>query len=156
MNEPQWAVVGDTFPVGCQYSKNIVYSQEFVANPDYNHSEYSNKYGMYTPHCGLDNIHMSWGHDEYLYNITRDYLPKEALFIIRYHSFYSAHTAGDYTHLMNESDHEMMKHLKEFNKYDLYSKTDDASMWASKESQEYQKLKQDIELKTRSTELQKD
>ena len=32
--EPQWAVVGDTFPVGCAYSDKIVYPQFFAANPD--------------------------------------------------------------------------------------------------------------------------
>ena len=32
--EPQWAVVGDTFPVGCPYSPKVVYSEFFAANPD--------------------------------------------------------------------------------------------------------------------------
>ena len=33
--EPQWAVVGDTFPVGCAYSASIVYRDFFRANPDW-------------------------------------------------------------------------------------------------------------------------
>lgn len=34
-DEPQWAVVGDTFPVGCQFAKSIVYRDfTFVLNPD--------------------------------------------------------------------------------------------------------------------------
>ena len=32
--EPQWAVVGDTFPVGCRFSPKIVYSEFFKDNPD--------------------------------------------------------------------------------------------------------------------------
>jgi inositol oxygenase len=33
--EPQWACVGDTFPVGCEWSKNIVYRDDsFKNNPD--------------------------------------------------------------------------------------------------------------------------
>lgn len=33
--EPQWAVVGDTFPVGCEWGKNIVYREaSFEGNPD--------------------------------------------------------------------------------------------------------------------------
>src|SRR5262249_44825574 len=32
--EPQWAVVGDTFPVGCAYSDAIVFPEFFAANPD--------------------------------------------------------------------------------------------------------------------------
>jgi len=29
--EPQWCVVGDTFPVGCAPSKNIVFDAQFFA-----------------------------------------------------------------------------------------------------------------------------
>ena len=32
--EPQWAVVGDTFPVGCAFSDRIVYPEFFADNPD--------------------------------------------------------------------------------------------------------------------------
>src|SRR5215211_1992175 len=32
--EPQWAVVGDTFPTGCAYSDKIVFPQFFAENPD--------------------------------------------------------------------------------------------------------------------------
>src|SRR5579875_318596 len=32
--EPQWAVVGDTFPVGCAWSDKIVFHEFFAANPD--------------------------------------------------------------------------------------------------------------------------
>jgi len=34
-DEPQWAVVGDTFPVGCRHAKSIVYREtSFHNNPD--------------------------------------------------------------------------------------------------------------------------
>lgn len=33
--EPQWAVVGDTFPVGCLWADSIVYREtSFEDNPD--------------------------------------------------------------------------------------------------------------------------
>ena len=32
--EPQWSVVGDTFPVGCRFSDKIVYPHFFADNPD--------------------------------------------------------------------------------------------------------------------------
>ena len=38
--EPQWAVVGDTFPVGCAYSDQIVFPEFFAANPDSKVPEY--------------------------------------------------------------------------------------------------------------------
>lgn len=120
--EPQWAVVGDTFPVGCSYSDKIVYPEFFKENPDYTDERFNTKFGVYTENCGLDTVKMSWGHDEYLYQIMKDYLPDPALYMIRYHSFYSQHKENAYTHLMNEKDVEMFEWVKKFNPYDLYTK----------------------------------
>ena len=120
--EPQWAVVGDTFPVGCKHSDKIVYPEFFEANPDSQDERYNTKYGVYEPNCGLKNVKMSWGHDEYLYQIMKPYLPEEALYMIRYHSFYSQHRENAYDHLMSEHDHKMFEWVDKFNPYDLYSK----------------------------------
>lgn len=120
--EPQWAVVGDTFPVGCKHSDKIVYPEFFEANPDSQDERYNTKYGVYEPNCGLKNVKMSWGHDEYLYQIMKPYLPEEALYMIRYHSFYSQHRENAYDHLMSEHDHKMFEWVNKFNPYDLYSK----------------------------------
>jgi len=121
--EAQWAVVGDTFPVGCQFSDKIVYPEFFADNPDIHDERYNTKYGVYSPNCGLNNVHMSWGHDEYLYHITKDYLPEPALYMIRYHSFYAQHREHAYDHLMDDHDREMFQWVKKFNPYDLYSKS---------------------------------
>lgn len=120
--EPQWAVVGDTFPVGCGFSDKIVYPEFFSENPDYSDDRYRSKLGVYKENCGLDQVKMSWGHDEYLYQIVKDYLPKPALYMIRYHSFYAQHRENAYDHLMNDEDREYFKWVKLFNPYDLYSK----------------------------------
>src|ERR1700758_5797902 len=64
--EPQWAVVGDTFPVGCAWSDQIVYHEYFAANPDSNVPEYQTEDGIYERHCGLEKVNLSWGHDEYI------------------------------------------------------------------------------------------
>src|SRR6202035_5014036 len=94
--EPQWAVVGDTFPVGCAYSDKIVYPEFFAANPDSEDARYRTPLGVYEEGCGLDKVDLSWGHDEYLYHVVKDYLPDEALYMIRYHSFYPWHQEGAY------------------------------------------------------------
>ncbi len=120
--EPQWAVVGDTFPVGCGYSDKVVFPEFFSGNPDWLVPAYQTECGIYEPGCGLDRIHMSWGHDEYLYHVVKDYLPWQGLAMIRYHSFYAAHREGAYTHLMNSEDRRRMEWVREFNPYDLYSK----------------------------------
>lgn len=127
--EPQWAVVGDTFPVGCAYSDKIVYPEFFKDNPDFQNKLYQDKLGVYRENCGLDNVHMSWGHDEYVYHMMKDYIPEPGLYMLRYHSFYSQHRENAYTHLMNEKDHEMFKWVNLFNPYDLYSKNPNQKSW---------------------------
>ncbi|MEY3946754.1 MAG: hypothetical protein RLZZ45_1655 [Bacteroidota bacterium] len=127
--EPQWAVVGDTFPVGCAYSDKIIYSEFFQENPDYNNPNYNTKYGVYQPNCGLRNVHMSWGHDEYIYQMMKDHLPEEGLYMLRYHSFYAWHREGAYDHLLDDHDRKMLKWVKLFNPYDLYSKCPTPPDW---------------------------
>ncbi len=124
--EPQWAVVGDTFPVGCAFSDRIVFPQFFEANPDNSDARYNTKLGVYREGCGLSNIDMSFGHDEYLYHVTKAYLPEPAQYMIRYHSFYPWHREGAYEYLMDDKDRAMLPWVKEFNPYDLYSKGDAA------------------------------
>ncbi|KAF6764431.1 myo-inositol oxygenase [Ephemerocybe angulata] len=126
-SEGQWDVVGDTFVVGCKFSDKIIYPDTFKANPDYDDSVYSTEYGIYKPNCGLDNVMLSWGHDEYLYNVFKDqsYLPEEGLAMIRYHSFYPWHREGAYRHLCNEKDRRILSAVQAFNPYDLYSKSDE-------------------------------
>ncbi|MCA9797633.1 MAG: inositol oxygenase, partial [Candidatus Eremiobacteraeota bacterium] len=72
--EPQWAVVGDTFPLGCAFSEKVVYPEFFADNPDSKVPEYSTECGIYQPGCGLDQVTMSWGHDEYIYLAAGKYL----------------------------------------------------------------------------------
>jgi inositol oxygenase len=127
--EPQWSVVGDTFPVGCAYSDKIVYPEFFEDNLDKNDKVYSQKYGVYSSHCGLKNVHLSWGHDEYVYHMMKDYLPEEGLYMLRYHSFYAQHRENAYDHLMDDHDREMFKWVKLFNPYDLYSKNPNQKSW---------------------------
>ena len=117
----QWSVVGDTFPVGCKHDQAIVYHSYFQSNPD------CNKYddlGIYERNCGFDNVHFSFGHDEYLARVIAPHVSSEIVYCIRYHSFYPWHKEGAYSHLASEHDRAALPVLKEFNKYDLYSKSD--------------------------------
>ena len=72
---------------------------------------------MYTEGCGLRNVTMSWGHDEYLYRVLKHNgctLPEQALYVIRYHSFYPLHTGNDYQYLLDATDKRMLKWIKLF------------------------------------------
>jgi inositol oxygenase len=129
--EPDWAVVGDTFPVGCKWSNNIIFNETFNENPDTFDTRYNSKYGIYEPNSGLDNLLMSFGHDEYMYQIlyrnTNHYFPMKYANVIRFHSFYPWHNHGDYNYLTNEDDIDTLVDVKIFNNYDLYSKDDNNS-----------------------------
>ena len=120
--EPQWGVVGDTFPVGCAWSDQVVFPEYFSRNSDANVPEYQTQYGIYKPNCGLENIHMSFGHDGYIAEVMKPYLSDEALYMLRFHSFYAWHRHRAYQHLENDKDKAMLEWVKKFNPYDLYSK----------------------------------
>jgi len=124
-NNPQWKVVGDTFPLGAKLSKNYPFYNEnyHINNPDLIIDTFINN-------TGFDNMIFSWGHDEYLAKIlelNNTNLPKEAIYIIRYHSFYSWHSPSTnirgYTNIASEKDWFMLPLLKCFQKSDLYSKS---------------------------------
>ncbi len=118
----QFFVVGDTFPVGCKFdSKNVYYEKGFyLSNKDLCCDD------IYAKNCGFDNVLFSFGHDQYLYmklSECKHNLPKEALYLIRYHSFYPWHKHRSYSHLADINDWLLLPLLKLFQKSDLYSKT---------------------------------
>lgn len=127
--EPHWAVVGDTYPVGCAPGVSVVYRNKgFNQNMDSLNDVYSTKMGMYSEGCGFDNLMMIWGHDEYMYRVLKNHpscsLPDEALYVIRYHSFYPWHSSGDYGYFESDYDRKMLPWVKELNRFDLYTKGD--------------------------------
>jgi inositol oxygenase len=125
---PQWNVVGDTFPVGCPHSQDIVMSHFFDHNPDSTNPLYNTGTGIYTKNCGLDALQMSWGHDEYMYQVclrNKSTLPPAALKVIRFHSFYPWHNKLAYQEYMDDSDREYLSWVQRFQKADLYSKVPD-------------------------------
>src|SRR5256886_16534874 len=54
--EPQWAVVGDTFPVGCAFSEKVVFPDFFADNTDSQVDRYRTPCGIYEPNGGLDKV----------------------------------------------------------------------------------------------------
>jgi len=123
--EPSWAVVGDTYVLGCEFPKSIVYYDTLKESKDF--WKYD-KVGIYEEGCGLDNLTLSYGHDEYLYGVLKKnknhILGDKYLDVIRYHSFYPWHTEGEYQHFMNEKDKDILENVLVFNDFDLYSKGD--------------------------------
>ena len=123
----QWGMVGDVFIVGCALPDSCVYPEFNETNPDMHDERYSTSTGIYEKGCGIDNVNLAWGHDEYLYQVLNNHkenkLPEEAMVMIRYHSFYPWHSGGAYTELLNEKDEAYLEIIKDFNKFDLYTKS---------------------------------
>jgi inositol oxygenase len=124
--EPEWSITGDTFVVGCKLPESMVYYNEIKDHPDINNT----LLGIYEKGCGIENLNISFGHDEYLYQVLKQNnknhkISEKYWDIIRYHSFYPWHDKGEYKHFMNgEKDLETLKLVQEFNQFDLYSKED--------------------------------
>ena len=126
--EPPWGIVGDTFVLGCKIPKSIVYydilKDILEQHPDYENSEL----GIYKEQCGIDNLVISFGHDEYLYQVLKQNkthkLTEKYMNIIRYHSFYPWHSMGEYRRFMNKNDYKKLDDVLMFNQFDLYSKND--------------------------------
>lgn len=121
--EPPEHVVGDTFPVGCAFDPAVVYHELFADNPDRGRFD---ALGRYRRHCGFDAVRFSFGHDEYLARVLEYHatcrLPPQAIYVVRYHSFYAWHQAGAYGHLAGVTDRALRPLLRSFQRCDLYSK----------------------------------
>tara|TARA_B100001094_G_C18191992_1_gene807913 strand:+ start:1023 stop:1793 length:771 start_codon:yes stop_codon:yes gene_type:complete len=130
LDEPQWAVVGDTYVVGCEFPKSIVCYETLEKNRDYGKYD---KNGIYEEGCGLDKLYITFGHDEYLYRVLqvnkdKHNISQESMDIIRYHSFYPWHSENEYFQFMKETDKKILKNVIDFNNFDLYSKEDDTDI----------------------------
>tara|TARA_B100001287_G_C22634830_1_gene506991 strand:- start:588 stop:1298 length:711 start_codon:yes stop_codon:yes gene_type:complete len=127
--EPSWAVVGDTYVLGCKFPKNIVFNEAITNSPEYGKYD---ELGIYQVKCGIENLTLSYGHDEYLYTVLKNNknhkISDKYLKIIRYHSFYPWHTYNEYKQFMVDSDYDILKNVKEFNQFDLYSKEDNTNI----------------------------
>jgi inositol oxygenase len=123
----QWGLVGDVFVVGCKLPDSCVYPEFNELNPDMQDSRYNTELGIYEAGCGLDKVHLAWGHDEYLYQVLKNHpnnqIPEAGMVMVRYHSFYPWHSGGSYKALLCEKDAQYLEWIRDFNQYDLYSKS---------------------------------
>ena len=125
--EEQWGLVGDVFVVGCKLPDSCVYPEFNKMNPDMQDERFNTPLGVYDEGCGLDNLTLAWGHDEYLFRVLTHHssnsIPAAGMVMIRYHSFYPWHTGGSYEELLSKEDEQYLDLVKDFNKYDLYTKS---------------------------------
>ena len=120
MGLPNTFVVGDTHIVGCAHPESAIYPETFAKCPDAENPLYNTKYGIYYPHCGLRQVVVTYGHDEYLYSVLEGnrgnhIFPEQFWQIVRFHSLYPWHTGGDYRHLASKEDDDLLTQVKQFN-----------------------------------------
>jgi len=135
-NGDQWALGGDTWVVGAEIPQSCVFPHYNKLNPDMKNPAYNSKLGIWKEGCGIGNLKFAFGHDEYMYQVlkfNKAKIPEEGLAMIRYHSCYPWHTANEYGHFMAEGDQRIKEWVQEFNKFDLYTKSekklDEKELW---------------------------
>eukprot|EP00879_Flechtneria_rotunda_P020176 GHRR01021217.1.p1 GENE.GHRR01021217.1~~GHRR01021217.1.p1 ORF type:complete len:639 (+),score=264.32 GHRR01021217.1:1091-3007(+) len=123
-SQPQWAVTGESYPLGCRFAPQISHSEFFSANPDRRRRAYSTALGVYSSDCGLRNVYMSWGAPEYMYMmlvLNQTQLPEEALFLIRCQRCTAfTRPGGAYRQLMSDSDRALLPLLAAFQSLTAY------------------------------------
>ena len=139
LNESSCFIVGDTYVLGCEIPKSIVYYDTFP-----NEIKEIKGNGIYQEKCGIEKLKLSFGHDEYLYIVLKNNLghklSKKYLDIIRYHSFYPWHSNEEYKQFMKPEDYKLLENVKKFNQYDLYSKEDTDFILTDEIKNYYKKL----------------
>ena len=107
---------GDTWPVGCKPAPSVVYVEEsFEDNPDMKDGRYNTELGIYSANCGIENVLMSWGHDEYMYWVLKENgctVPEDGPGMIRFQSSDPWHDKRACTHLKAPEDLETLKRVK--------------------------------------------
>lgn len=132
--DPQWALGGDTFVVGCRIPDCCVYPEFNGLNPDMADPVYSTEHGIYgleggtkppASPPGIMALELAFGHDEYAYMWAvhnKVQLPLEGLAMLKLHSLYPWHRGGAYKALMAPGDEELLRAVTDFNTFDLYTK----------------------------------
>ena len=118
----------EIYAVGCPFPTSIVYYETMKENADFQNPLLNEGLGIYSKKCGIENLKITFGHDEYLYLVLKNNknhkLDKKYWDIIRFHSFYPWHTGKAYQEFMTEDDKKLLADVLDFNQFDLYSKED--------------------------------
>jgi len=121
----QWALGGDTWVLGAAIPQTVVFPEYNELNPDMQTELLSTPLGIYPARAGIDNLKFAFGHDEYMYQVlkfNKSLIPQAGLSMIRLHSCYPWHSAGEYQLLMKPEDEATKQWVLKFNNYDLYTK----------------------------------
>lgn len=121
----QWGIVGDTYMTGCALPDSLVFPEFNALNADMHDPRYNSTQGVYAAGSGLSNALFSFGHDEYIYRMLKHngvQIPEEGYYMLRFHSLYPWHDAGEYGWIEDAQDTAMKPWVVKFNQHDLYTK----------------------------------
>ena len=111
-NGPWWATHSR---LGAPFSDKIVFPAVFFDdNPDKQDAGLQTPLGIYEEGCGLDKVMLSWGHDEYIYHVTKDlHAARGAVHACDTTRFTRGTARASTTSLTNEQDRGMLKWVLE-------------------------------------------
>jgi inositol oxygenase len=122
-----WTLSKSSMIVGCSPPPSAKFVEYYPRlNADY--LSCNTKLGIYTEHCGLRNVLLSWSASEYLYcwlRFHRNNIPEEGLAMIRFlhlKDWYSRHKQNYYQQLTDETDEDMKPFVSEFERLIYHAK----------------------------------
>ena len=116
-DEFDWTIAAKSRVVGCSSSVRSTFAEFACLNSDEQDERYNTPLGMYTSHCGLENVFLAWTGPEYLYHCLQHNdidLPEEGLAVLRLFPLYDWHSNKVYENLMNYEDREIMPFVRDF------------------------------------------
>ncbi|CAB9526378.1 Inositol oxygenase [Seminavis robusta] len=112
-----WTLPSTSRVVGCAHPNNAIFTEFKDLNSDEHDDRYSTPLGVYTRHCGLANVDLTWSGPEYLHMMLQHNevdLPQEGFDLLRLFQLRDWHTKGLYDSLANEDDEEIQSFIVDF------------------------------------------
>ena len=105
--------------VGCAAPEDVIFAEFADLNRDVYDEKYSSPLGMYSMHCGLENVLLTWSGPEYLFYMLKHNevdLPVEGFSVLRLFPLYDWHTKNLYKNLANEDDEDTLSFVVGFDR----------------------------------------
>ena len=111
-----WTLSSRSRVVGCKQPECASFNEFRHLNMDEDNPRYNTDVGVYTPHCGLDNVCLMWSGPEYTYHLLKHNtcLPSEGLVMVRYALLGDWHEQNQYRALTNDDDADLLPFVSEF------------------------------------------
>lgn len=114
-----WSILCCSRVVGCACPDDATLAEFRGLDDDRQESGFNSLSGMYSPHCGLENVKLSWTGPEYMRHVLKHNnvdLPDEAFSVLRLFLLYDWHTKNLYENLANDDDVDVRQFVISFDR----------------------------------------